>query len=252
MTIYKVLLMTHALFGALALTTFWTAGLTRKGSLLHRRAGKIYLLAMAVVLSLALPLATSILLQRSSTFGVFLLYLLILTATSVWLSWRAVRDRRNWPQFTGPVYRGLAWLNLLGGATVLAMAVWLGSGTSIIMAAFSLIGIANFVQMRRFGRTAPANPDWWLRQHMNAMIGNGVATHIAFLIIGLPRLLPMLGGPTLTYIAWLGPLIGAAVAGWYLRRKYALVTGAARGPLGEANTARAATTLAAVQPGNSR
>ena len=28
------------------------------------------------------------------------------------------------------------------------------------------------------------------------MIGNGVATHIAFLAIGLPKLLPSLAGPT--------------------------------------------------------
>jgi hypothetical protein len=52
------------------------------------------------------------------------------------------------------------------------------------------------------------------------MLGNGIATHIAFLSIGLPKLLPMLAGPTLQNVAWLGPLVAASLAGIYLTRKY--------------------------------
>ena len=52
------------------------------------------------------------------------------------------------------------------------------------------------------------------------MIGNGVATHIAFLSIGLPKLLPMLSGPVLQNLAWLGPLMLSIIAGIYLNRKY--------------------------------
>ena len=59
-----------------------------------------------------------------------------------------------------------------------------------------------------------------MRQHLRAMLGNGVATHIAFLSIGLPRLLPMLQGPVFQNLAWLAPLGVAAVAGVYLGRKY--------------------------------
>ncbi len=52
------------------------------------------------------------------------------------------------------------------------------------------------------------------------MIGNGVATHIAFLSIGLPKLLPMLAGPVLQNAAWIGPLTLSIFVGMYLKRKY--------------------------------
>ena len=78
----------------------------------------------------------------------------------------------------------------------------------------------NAVDMWRFSRSAPSDSRWWLKKHFSAMIGNGVATHIAFLSIGLPKLLPMLSGPLLQNAAWLGPLSLSVVAGFYLNRKY--------------------------------
>ena len=53
------------------------------------------------------------------------------------------------------------------------------------------------------------------------MLGCGVATHIAFLLIGLPRLLPAdWNGPALVTVGWLAPLLIAALAGRLLTRKY--------------------------------
>jgi hypothetical protein len=82
--------------------------------------------------------------------------------------------------------------------------------------------------MLRFARARPAEPKWWLKQHFGAMIGNGVATHIAFLSIGLPKLLPMLAGPVLQNLAWLGPLSIAVVARVLLNRKYMKSRGVAK------------------------
>ena len=90
----------------------------------------------------------------------------------------------------------------------------------LIIVAFSGIGLLTFKGMWQLSRQRPTDPRWWLREHLNAMIGNGVATHIAFLSIGLPRLLPMLDGQTLRTLAWLGPLTLAFVAGSSLTRKY--------------------------------
>jgi hypothetical protein len=56
---------------------------------------------------------------------------------------------------------------------------------------------------------------------MNAMLGCGVATHIAFLLIGLPRVLPAAwNGPALQTFGWLAPLAVAAIASRVLARKY--------------------------------
>lgn len=219
MTVYKLLLAAHGLLGVGALITFWLAGLSKKGSPLHKTAGKYYLLAMVPLLALGLPLALRILWYRPQA-GVFLLYLLVIVSTSTWVSWRAIRDKRDWARFTGPVYRGLAALNLASGLGVLAMALFWAGKSQAIFLGFSVIGVLGGTSMLRFVRQAPSDPRWWLKEHFAAMIGNGVATHIAFLAIGLPKLWPMLAGPTLQNLAWLGPLAMAVVARLWLGRKY--------------------------------
>ena len=52
------------------------------------------------------------------------------------------------------------------------------------------------------------------------MVGNGIATHIAFLGIGLPRLLPGVDGTALHYLAWFGPLVVAVIAKLMLDRRW--------------------------------
>jgi hypothetical protein len=220
MSLYKIVLSLHGLLGVLSLATFWIAGLTRKGSPVHRAAGKVYLAAMAVLLVSAVPLAIRIGVQKHWVAGVFLAYLLVITTTSVWLSWRAIRDKRDWAAYTGRFYRVLAWLNVASGAVILVLGLFYTNQMKWIFVGFSLIGLLGGHGMLRFARERPADPKWWLREHFGAMLGNGVATHIAFLSIGLPKLLPMIAGPVLQNVAWLGPLSIAVVVRLLLNRKY--------------------------------
>jgi len=210
----------HGLIGALALLTFWTAGLSKKGSPVHKFAGKIYLLAMTGIILTGVPMAISMLANKRYVNGAFFLYLSVITTTAVWCSWRSIRDKQNWQRFIGPVYQSLMVLNLLSGLTIAALGLFYAKDAQLIISSFSLIGIVSAVSMYRFQKTPPTDPRWWLREHLSAMIGNGVATHIAFLSIGLPKLLPILSGPVLLNMAWLGPLTISIFAGVYLKRKY--------------------------------
>lgn len=219
MTLHSISFALHAGLGTLALITFWTAGLSRKGSPLHRLAGKVYLLAMAGLLLAAVPLI-ALLAAVNPVAGAFLSYLVVITTTSVWNSWRAVRDKRDWPRYTGPVYRTLMWANLVSGLAIAYVGLFITNQMQVIFVAFSGIGIVGFVQMYRFSHRRPEDARWPLREHLKAMLGNGVATHIAFLTIGLPRLLPFLAESSLLNLSWLAPLVVAFVSGAYLTRKY--------------------------------
>jgi hypothetical protein len=220
MSVYSMMAMAHAGLGTLALVTYWSAGLAKKGSPLHKRAGKVYLAAMVGLLALAVPMTVQVWAVRGIVTGGFLAYLLVIVATTVWTAWRAIRDKRDWVRYTGTPFRVLMWANLASGIAIASIGVFLAQQMQLVIVAFSAIGIVSFVQMRRFARQAPDDPRWWLRQHLNAMLGNGVATHIAFLAIGLPRLLPTLQGPVFQNVAWLGPLAVSAIAGVWLTRKY--------------------------------
>ncbi len=221
MSWYSNTALLHAAVGTAALVTFWIAGMTKKGSPLHKTTGKIYLLAMVGILLSAFPMATYIAINKSQVIGGFLLYLLIVTMTSVWNGWRSIRDKRDWKRYTGPIFKALMMLNLLSGLAIAAIGLFLAEQMQMVITSFSLIGIITAINMYRFQRETPADPRWWIREHLTAMVGNGVATHIAFLQIGLPKILPMISGPVMINVAWIGPLLVAVVAGSYLTRKYA-------------------------------
>ena len=217
MTAYKLTLFLHLGLGVAALLSYWVAALAKKGSAPHKLAGKVYMLVMVGLLIPALPLSLRVLTEKSAAFGWFLLYLLVITGSALWRGWSAVRNKRDFAAYTGRSYRALAWLNIGAGLAVLALGV---VQQHPIFLGFSLIGLLGGRGMLRLAKAGPAHPRWWMGEHLGAMLGCGVATHIAFLSIGLPKLLPGLAGPSLRTAAWLAPLAISWLARLWLGRKY--------------------------------
>lgn len=217
MTSYQFIVATHVAIGALALVCFWMAALLRKGSVPHRRAGQVYLLAMVGICLTGVPLAGSRFIEGHVVTGSFLSYLLLLLLVATWSGWRAIRDRHDVARYTGPVYVAGAWLLLGAGAAMMGLGIYKASP---LIAGFSIIGLHGGYDSLRRRRRMGEHPRWWLREHYAAMFGTGVATHIAFLAIGLPRLLPVLEGPILHYAAWFAPLLAALLATWVQDRKH--------------------------------
>src|SRR5690606_27819044 len=89
---YPLLVYLHVALGSIALASFWTAGLSRKGSRVHRLAGKVYLPVMAALLAGTLPMA-AIFSTRSPAFGAFLFHLVLITAFALWTICRAICDK---------------------------------------------------------------------------------------------------------------------------------------------------------------
>lgn len=221
MTAYQTLVAFHAGIGVIALGSFWSAAFLRKGSPLHRRAGQLFMLAMTGILVTGVPMALYAWLERDRPVtAAFLAYLLVITATGMWSGWRAIRDKHDVGRYTGPVYVAFAWLSLLSGLGVLALGLRVGAPLLIGFSAVGLFAGFDMLRKRRHRERLAARPRWWLVEHYTAMLGNGVATHIAFLGIGLPRLLPGIDGTALHYMAWFGPLVVAAVMKLVLDRKW--------------------------------
>jgi hypothetical protein len=111
----------------------------------------------------------------------------------------------------------------LGGITFLAGALMIGFGLQYgiaILAVFGGVGAFVGLGALRSRRRARTDPKWWLKEHYGAMIGNGVATHIAFFGVGLRNALPGVDPALLQNFAWFTPLAASLVAGWWLDRKY--------------------------------
>lgn len=227
---YAIVKYLHIAIGAAALIGFWTAGLARKGSVLHRRAGQVFLLAMTGIVITGVPMALYTLHRGHPNTAAFLGYLIVITATGIWASWRAIVDKRDIERYTGKVYVALAVLSIASGAAMLAL------GTSIrapLLIGFSAIGLyigCDMLRKRRRREQLAAQLRWWLIEHYTAMIGNGIAVHIAFLGIGLPRLLPMVDGAALHYLAWFGPLVTAIGAKLWADQRWGRAATAKRAP----------------------
>lgn len=214
---YALLKYAHAWIGALALISFWLAGFARKGSGAHRWIGRIYLIAMCGILSTGFPMAAFIYTYGDTNTAIFLAYLLVITGNAMWIAWSAMQNKQHFQAFTGTMYRVLMVLTPIAGLTVLAVGI---QSKSVLLMGFSFIGIISGWQMVRGLQRGPEHKLWWREAHMDAMLGNGIATHIAFLAIGLPKILPMLSGPVLQNLAWFGPVAIAITARRFLIRRF--------------------------------
>lgn len=214
---YSFYVLLHVTAGTLALATFWLAAVLRKGSANHRLVGRVHLLAMATVILSGVPLAIQRVLTGHPVTALFLGYLLLLVSTTVWLAWRAIRDRDDPRRYLGRTYHVLAVANPISGLAVLGTGLHAGQP---LLIGFAFVGLVTGFDMWRRRRTIPTRPRWWMEEHYGAMVGNGAATHVAFLAIGLPRLFPGLGGSTLFYVAWFAPVLLAFVSKALLDRRY--------------------------------
>lgn len=218
MTTFEFVRNVHIVAGVIALATFWTAASLRKGSPAHLNVGRTFMIAMTVIALTGVPLALSAFARGAPILGTVLLYIVVITVTPTWLAWRAVRDQRDFSRFVGPTYRALAWLNVAAGLVVLGFGLWIQNALLMLIAPIGLLG--GFF-MLRFAHQVPTGKRWWLVRHYGAIIGAGIATHVAFLNIGFARLLPPELGSTAQKLSWIVPFAVAFLARWYLDRKYA-------------------------------
>lgn len=217
---YRILLFVHGLSGLVALITFWIAAAAKKGSPLHVRVGKAYMIAMLGIVVTAVPMAIIIGIRGNSAVATFLAYLVVITASSMWLGRRAIRSKRDQAAMRDGAYPAVAALNLLVSVVVFAIGL---KTSQVLLMGFSIVGLFMGGQMLMRRMRPLAMTRWWMKEHIAAMVGCGVATHIAFLAIGLNRIIDMLGlqpPEGFDLVAWFGPLVVATLSGFWLNRKY--------------------------------
>lgn len=225
MPAYGLIVALHVLAGAVGLFCFWSAAVLRKGSPRHRAVGKGFLLAMLVVMLTSLPMAVEFAWYRQQPLiALYLLYLMALTGNALWLSWRAVTDKRDWRVLVArPGWALSLWPMLLFALAVLLAGMLTGR---VLFLSFSLIGLWAGWRMWRFARRGPQRPDWALRQHYQSMLGAGIATHVGFLSIGMRPVWRWLhqhtqvSGAVIELFPWIAPVSVALLASWWLERRY--------------------------------
>ena len=222
---YRLFVALHVISGVVALLGFWTAASLKKGSPRHRLVGRVYLLAMCGILANGVPMTAHFLLTDRPVAAAFLGYLLVITGQAMWMAWRAVTDKRDWRAMVArPAWRGWMLANLGSGTGVLALGVVLGQA---LFMGFAAIGILLGLQMLWFARRGPKHANWHVVQHYQAILGCGIATHVAFLTIAMRpawawlRAHAALPEAVAQLFPWFAPVVVAVLAGLWLDRRYA-------------------------------
>jgi hypothetical protein len=182
----------HISVGTVTLATFWIAALAKKGSLLHRRAGAIYLVSLVAILVTAVMMLLARLSVGDTSTAAWIGLLIIFIGTSAWLAWSSIRRKQSAALLTGGVYRLLASLNL--GAGLLMVGLFFVARFPLILI-LSSIGFAQGTMMWRLVLRGPRDRRWWLQQHMNAAAVNFAATHDSFLSLAVGSVVPVLREP---------------------------------------------------------
>ena len=214
---WSVAMIGHVAAGMVALAAFWSAAMLRKGSTAHRRAGRIYLLAMVGILA-SIPLIAAALLMHGEYLQVVRLpYVMLIASTAVWVAWRAIRDRLDPARFSGRVFRLLAFAMIASGVVFFGVGVRAGNLMTI---GFALVGLVFGGAMLAFAVRGPTGPRWWLAWHLNGVCLLFAATHDSFLSLGLRSLVPQLQGDAMRYLIFYSVLGLAIGARFWLGRKY--------------------------------
>lgn len=206
--IRDVLLPIHLATGLAALVLFWIPALAKKGGTWHRLAGRWYVRAMAVITVTGIALALLFLGQGRWQTALFLLFLGVITGTSLWNGWRVLRVKREPARYASVVHTVVALLNVVGGLALIAF----GIAVEVpLFYAFGPVGLLIGGNMLSFTLRGSKDPLYWRAEHLTGMIGSGIASHVAFLAFGGSRLF---GWGTSGYglVLWLMPVVIGTLA----------------------------------------
>ena len=223
MTLRSSLLSIHIAGGTAALLSMVVPMLTRKGGLLHRRAGWVFVSGMAIVSVTAFALSTLRFLTDPTPAGraggLYLFFIAILTAASVSAGVRVLRTRQRAEAHRAAWDLGLA--SLLTAASVGMIAFGLATRQALFVA-FAIIGLVNGTGQLRYWLRPPQHRMHWWFEHMSQMLGACIAATTAFLVVNAGRL----GADTFSLAVWLAPSLvgGPAIFLWtaYYRRRFAV------------------------------
>ncbi len=184
----------HILAGVVALGSGIGAIVTKKGGQRHNNAGKLYVLAMAIVVTTAVPLAVWV-------ENWFLLAIAVFSGYLVFGGYRIITRRRARVQELTPT-------DWVGNGTMIAVgAVMVGAGgwgtvtgemaLAPVLLVFGLIGGVLAVRELATLRDSQKNRDTWFERHIAFMGGAFIATVTAAVTVNL-TMVPEL-------VRWLGP-----------------------------------------------
>ena len=201
----QILIFIHAALGGLALCTGLIAMITKKGSMPHRKSGKVFFYSL--LSSAFTALFISVLPNHTSPFlfviGLFSAYLTI-------GGFRAISFKKKNQKLVFDTV--LAWLMIVTGITMIVYPILIYGKLSIVLSIFGAIGCLLAIQDLRGFKNKETLRKKWLNIHLSKMTGAYIASFTAFIVVN--NFIPGIYG-------WLAPSFFGTVYIVYQSRKLA-------------------------------
>ncbi|AKD58790.1 DUF2306 domain-containing protein [Spirosoma radiotolerans] len=204
-TLIISLLITHIATGCIALLVGLIPMFSKKGSLLHNRAGLIYVYCMITVAVTALLLCG---LQPFRMMRVFLTGIAVFSFYLCMTGWRATKQKKSGPtQFD----KLLTYLTLVVSGLMISFGIYLMlvNGGAFFPIVFSFFGVLTGVfamkDVRQMAR--PTEKMHWFFQHFTRMGGSYIATFTAALVTNMDRMIPANAPDWAATIGWIAPSV---------------------------------------------
>lgn len=233
----------HIVAGVIALIIFWVPAVSKKGTLKHKRFGRIFAiimytvgwsgvlmatfdlwrpLAMHPVTATTTPQAMATISAGIRSTATFLLSLSILVLATTRHGWLVIQHREERSILRRPMHVALCLALLVAGLTLLALGVRRSDILMLIFGALETWIAAGF--LRYSFKAELAHPrEWWV-EHLGALIASGIGAYTAFFVVGAASLLgPLLESGNfagLAVVFWVAPGVIGGIAIAMLSRKY--------------------------------
>lgn len=237
-TWYDLNLVTHVTSGGVGLVSMLAPLFAKKGGRLHRRAGWVFTIAMAVVAITGLVIALGWLVaplqlnppsrvldpETAARYasevrkaGLFFGFLAVFVGSAAWQGVVATRQRRGTIAWGNPIDLGFAWVTLGLAVVLLVVGLWQGSP---LLLGFGVLGAVGGSSDLRFYRRREHERGAWLIRHLQAMLGGATAATTAFTVQAVGRMLESSGvAAGWMLVAWGVPVVLGTLANlWWTRR----------------------------------
>jgi hypothetical protein len=204
MTAIGALQSVHIAAGAVTLAALGIPILSRKGGILHRRAGWLYVFAIGVAVATSWILCVLRLRdgdRSNDANAIVMAFLGLLTANAVFAGLRVLRLKDRIGPHTHPLDVGSSALLALASLATGGYALWHGSP---VFTALAAVGAFRAVDQLRYWLRPPGERMHWRQEHLANMMTSGIVSLTAFLLNVFARNSPVL---------WLAPGVvgGAAI-----------------------------------------
>ncbi len=198
--LFEIFVAMHIATGTVGLISMWVPVVGKKGSMTHRKWGKVFAYTMLATGTIAIGISLCTLHSPLEThpfwddaeqirgvFGWMMLYLATMTIMLAWYGLLCIRNKRHHERNRNPVNLALQFVTFLLALNCAIRGYTLGQP---LMIGIAVVGLAAAILNTRFILTKSPPLNEWLIQHTRGLVGAGISVYTAFLAFGAVNLLP--------------------------------------------------------------